>query len=214
MSGGIFYLLAEIIFGFTIIASLGMFGYQKLLETQIGKMQGDLTTATENIEPDLIHQLSKASTRFQSAQEIINKHVTISRLFDLLESLTLQTVRFNDFAYSTDQGGAISITMSGEARSYATVALQADIFSKDGSFKSSQFSNLDLNSKGSVVFNFKGRLNPSVISYTKGLQKVTPETQAEVTAPVVSPSTEDTLVGTSTSSSAPATTTSSKTKKP
>lgn len=171
MSDGITYILAEILFGFMVLACIGVFGYQKLLDAQIQKMSGDLQSATETVQPELIRDLSRASARFQSAKQIVNSHVTISRLFSLLESLTLQTVRFNDFSYSADQTGALYIVMTGEARSYVSVALQSDIFLNDPSFINPQFSNLNLNAKGNVIFSFKSKIDPSVVSYVKGMEQ-------------------------------------------
>jgi len=222
MSGGITYILAEIIFGFTIIACIGLFGYEKLLQAQIQKMSGDLQAATETVQPELIRDLSRASSRFQSAKLIINNHVTVSRLFSLLESLTLQTVRFNDFSYSADQKGALTIMMSGEARSYASVALQSDIFLNDKSFISPQFSNLDLNQKGNVTFSFKSKIDPGVVSYIKGIEQdkaqgITPNsfppTLEEATADIIVPNEESSnpvaVVSTTTAKA-----TSTNTKKP
>jgi hypothetical protein len=214
-TSGIFYILGEIVFIFAVIISVSTFAYQKFLESQIVKMQSSMGQAKENVQPDLIHELSRANLRFVSAKQVINNHTVVSQFFNLLESLTLQTLRFSDFSYSIDQSGQINVMMTGEARSYSTVALQSDIFSKNPGLKDPQFSNLDLNSNGNVIFTFKTKVNPVVVSYVKllGTEPSTP--QAGVVAPAPQPAPNPAPLASTTVSSNPTSSTStSTTKKP
>lgn len=163
-SGGIFYVLGSIIFTIAIIASIGVFGYQKFLEGKIAKMEIDLAQAREALDPELIKEISRTNNRFVYAEEIINKHQTTSSFFNVLEKLTLQSLRFSSIVYNTDVQGLL-VTLKGEAKSYSVIALQSKIFSEDKNFVDPQFSDLDLNEQGNVVFTFKSHLNPDVVSY-------------------------------------------------
>jgi hypothetical protein len=163
----LFYKVGVLVFVVAVLASIGVFGYKKVLEGRIASMEADLNTARASLQPDLIQELSRANARFQSAEKLLNNHITVSSFFNLLESLTLQAVSFNKFTYLMTDSGNVSVTMGGEARSYATVALQAQTFADDDNFDNPQFSDLDLNDDGEVVFTFKSGIKPQLISYSE-----------------------------------------------
>lgn len=173
-SGGLLYLLGTVVFVVALIASALVFGYQKYLEGQIAKMEADLAQARQNLEPELITELSRADKRFIAAEEIINNHQTISELFNILESLTLQNVGFSSFGYKNDPMG-MNFQLEGEARSYATVAYQAKVFSEDPRLINPQFSELDLSDEGNVVFSVKSGVDAKAVSYTELLDKTISE---------------------------------------
>jgi len=180
-SGGIFYLLATTVFVVALILSAGIFGYQKYLEGRIAKMEVDLSQARQSLEPELVDELTRADRRFIAADQIIKNHTTISEFLNMLESLTLQNVSFSSFTYKHAPGG-IKFELLGQARSYATVAYQAKIFAEEARFVSPQFSELDLNEEGNVLFAVRSGLDIKAVSYTGMLNKAVngvPVTQIE-----------------------------------
>lgn len=175
-SGGVLYYIGTLVFTVTLLASGAVFGYEFYLNGNIAKMESDLSAARAALQPTLIKDLSRANNRFISAEEILNNHVVISSFFNLLQRLTLQSIRFSAFAYDIKQEGVV-ITMKGEARSYANVALQSKIFSEDPAFTSVLFSDLDLNPKGNVVFTVKATIDPRTISYAAMINALYGQTQ-------------------------------------
>ncbi len=189
-SGGLFPFLADMLFVVALLASVAVFAYDKYLSSEIAKMDVDLSAARTAIQPELINQLVRSDKRIISANTLVDSHVTISSLFELLQSITLQNLQFTSFSFGSGEGGSLSITMKGEARTYATVALQAKIFNDNENFINPQFSNLDLNDKGDVVFAFKSQINPKIISYVEKLRAGAPiPAQAPVALPPTSTST-------------------------
>jgi|ERR1035437_32336 hypothetical protein len=164
-STSLFSFVSNLIFVITIVATLVVFVYQKYLEGQISMMNDNLSSARVKLQPDVITQLARSDARIISAKELLNKHITLSAFFALLQTLTLQDLRFNGFSYSENAQGDLTISMKGQARTYATVALQSEIFSKNSNFINPQFSNLDLDDRGNVVFAFQSHLRPDVVSY-------------------------------------------------
>ncbi len=163
--------LALIIFTTSILLALGMFGYKFYLKYRIDKMGADLEAAQVTLEPEVIRELTRLDNRIISTQELVAKHYTFSPLFEFLEVSTPRTVRFSDFRYSmTEQG--LELSMRGEARGYAALALQADIFSKSQYFKDPIFSDLNLNERGDVGFSFKTTVDPSLVSYQREVEKL------------------------------------------
>ncbi len=167
-SGGLFPFIANTIFVIALISSVGVFAYDKFLENRISKMHDDLNTARLALEPDVINQLTQSDKRLLAANTIVKNHVTLSSFFTFLQSLTLQNIRFTSFSIISNEKGLI-ISMKGQARTYAAVALQAKIFADNPQFLNPQFSNLDLDEKGNVTFSFKTGLDSKVISYVQNL---------------------------------------------
>jgi len=83
----------------------------------------------------------------------------------LLESITLKSISFDNFSYKTDETGRVSIVMDGKASSFGSVALQSDVFSDNKFIEEPIFSNLNLDNKGNVVFNFVAFVNPQLVLY-------------------------------------------------
>ena len=156
--------LASIIFITSIVLALGMFGYKFYLKYRIDKMGVALEETRATLQPETIRELTRLDNRIISTKELVSKHRALTPLFEFLEISTSRTVRFNSFSYSTTDRG-LELDMKGEARGYAALAFQADIFNKSKYFKDPIFSNLNLNEKGSVTFSFKATVDPSLVLY-------------------------------------------------
>ena len=163
--------LALVIFSISVLLALVMFGYKFYLKYSIAKMGVDLENARATLQPEIIRELTRLDNRIISSQELIAQHKILSPLFEFLEISTPKTVRFSDFRYSmTPQG--LELSMTGEARGYAALALQSDIFNKSQYFKDSIFSNLKLNTKGDVIFSFRAVVDPSLVSYQREVERI------------------------------------------
>ncbi|MBI2476468.1 MAG: hypothetical protein HYV67_04485 [Candidatus Taylorbacteria bacterium] len=166
-------LIAIILFMLTLAAAGGVFAYKKVLVGRINDMNARLAQARNSFEPDLIEQLNKLNKRIISANKIVASHTAVSPIFDLLENDTLATVRFNSFSYDLKDSGAASLTMTGEAVNFSSVALQSDIFGQEKHIKNPVFSDLNPNQSGNIVFKFSGAVDPALIAYKNSL--VAPE---------------------------------------
>jgi len=94
-------------------------------------------------------------------------------LFEFLEASTVKSVRFTDFSYSfNDNNKNFNLSMNGEARGYASLALQADIFSESGNFTDLTFSNLTLDDRGNVQFSINAVIDPTLVSYKKLVEDI------------------------------------------
>ncbi|HEY4489736.1 MAG TPA: hypothetical protein VJC12_00585 [Candidatus Paceibacterota bacterium] len=164
-SGSLFYSLSIIIFIIALLGTGSVFAYKIISERSFSKMQSDLEAARAELQPELIKELSRSNARFEVAQNLINNHTVLSAFFALLESLTVQTVRFTSFTFNQNDRGA-SVNLNGEARSYSTLASQAKVLSENQNFLSTKFSNLDLNKDGNVIFSLEAQINPKLVSYS------------------------------------------------
>lgn len=183
--------LALAIFIVSLLAAAGAFGYKFYLKYSIDRMGVALEAARATLEPGTIRELTRLDNRIISTKDLIATHSILTPLFDFLEVSTPRTVRFNDFNYTrTEQG--LELTLKGEARGYAALAVLADIFSRSQYFKNSIFSDLNLNTKGDVNFSFKAVVDPSLVSYKREVERL----GAPVIAPIVGPAATSTATST------------------
>ncbi|MBI2673952.1 MAG: hypothetical protein HYX23_01575 [Candidatus Zambryskibacteria bacterium] len=194
----LFYFLSIIIFSASVLSALGVFGYKFYLKYRIEQMGVDLENARMTLQPEAISELTRLDNRLLSSQKLIAQHQILSPLFKFLEASTPKTVRFNEFNYAkTSQG--LELSAIGEARGYAALALQSDIFSKSQYFKNSIFSHLTLNDNGDVSFSLKTMVDPTLVSYQREVELIG--------VPLVAPAESTATSTNSTSSSQAATST-------
>ncbi|PIT91030.1 hypothetical protein COU17_02550 [Candidatus Kaiserbacteria bacterium CG10_big_fil_rev_8_21_14_0_10_49_17] len=167
----IFTLIAFILIIATIALAIGIFLYQQIITASIASKSETLDRAREAFEPALIQELIRLDERIDSAQEILNQHISPSAFFDLLERLTLTNVRFTSLSLTRIGEDRIGIEMEGQARSFNSVALQADVFGRDHAIKDPIFSDLNLDQSGNVVFTFTAFLDPTSVRFAENLDR-------------------------------------------
>lgn len=167
----IFGLLAFIVFFAAIILAAGVFVWRISLERDIRSLQTDLEEAKKALDPEVISELSALATRMQVARQLLNNQRSLSSLFGLIEPVTMRNVRFKNLTATPQQGGQLSISMDGEALSFATLALQTDeILKKQDIFRQPTFSNIMVDKNGVVTFRFSAQVDGNAISYRERIE--------------------------------------------
>lgn len=178
--------IATILFGISLLAALGVFGYKLYLNNRIEDMIARLEAAKNNLQTEVIDELVRLDRRMKFTNELVIKHEVMTPVFEFIQQSTPSSVRFSEFNYEDGPGGP-TLEMVGEARSYSALALQSDVFAKSPYFKEFVFSDLSLNEKGEVVFSFNTKVDTSLISYTRDLeqavQSVTPPINQATSSP-------------------------------
>lgn len=174
-SGGFdfFILVAIVIFVASATLAVGVFLYAQYLETNAASKLEQLERAKQAFEPSLIQELTRLDDRMRAADLILASHIAPTTVFHLLEQLTLQTVAFSAFDFSSDQGG-LTLSMKGVAVSVNSIALQADLLSKSGVISNPIFSNINRQISG-VNFDFIADVNQSALSYASLLNALAPQ---------------------------------------
>lgn len=161
---GLLSFIAVTLFILSLVSAGGVFLYERYLATSLVRKQESLDRARSAFEPELIRELSRLDAKLAIGQQLLDAHTAPSAVFDLLEEVTLQTVRFTDFSYTVEEG-IPRITMQGSAASFASVALQSDEFAKNRSIKEPEFSGLTLDARGNVQFGVTALIDPALVSY-------------------------------------------------
>lgn len=188
------------------VASGGLFFYKSYLVKEKGILSASLEKVRDSFEKDTIEELELYDKRVSSAKQVLDGHIVLSPLFTLLGDLTIPGVQYNKFDHQTTEKGFF-VKMSGIARDYRSIALQADVFNTANgrSFKNVVFSNLTRNKNNYVSFDVDFIVDPALISYQKNIllepqtPKIQPNLEPVQAAPVniqvenSTPSTEPSL---------------------
>ena len=162
--------VASLVFTISVLAALAAFGYKFYLNYSIENMKAELETGRAALETETVSEILRLNGRFLAAETLITQHRALSPIFRFLDTATVKAVRFTDLYFSTDESGP-RVNLKGEARSYATLALQAELLNKSPFFKNPVFSDLHLDDKGNVEFSFAALVDPALISYKKEIEK-------------------------------------------
>lgn len=168
---GIFFATAVGLTTISVLWAVGAFAWKFFLEKRVEAKEEQLAEAEKSIPTDDIDALVRVADRFQSAEILLNNHVAMTPLFELLETATLQRLRFEDLTYTYLNPSRIAISMKGEARDFGVVARQSDAFQEvaKANFKSPIFTNLNTTERNTVTFSFLTSVNPELVLYKNNL---------------------------------------------
>lgn len=163
----------------------GVFLYQQFLSGQATSKAAQLKRAEAAFEPALIQQLTRLDDRMHTADLLLSGHLAPSVFFDSLDQATLTTVSFSGLALDASDIRRINIKMSGIARSVNSIALQADLFSKNSVIYDPIFSGIDHQPDG-VHFNLTALVNTGALNYVQKINGVQ-QSAAPISAPTPTP---------------------------
>lgn len=168
----IFSIVATFIFLASLVASGLVYTWQIKLKKDITNQIEAMKVARNNFDENFIQSASRLNTRIDSANGMLQNHVSPSSIYSLLEEYTLQTVAFSQFSFKDNQDGTIAVSGQGEAARYESIVLQSDAFGKSGYLRNVIFTNLrpDQNNEN-VGFSFEATLDPRLILYRNSLSQ-------------------------------------------
>lgn len=157
-------LCAIVLFVASAALGAGVFLYQQFLATESASKLSQLERAKAAFQPSLIQELTRLDDRMHAADRILGVHIAPTAFFLALQQATLATISFQTLDFQAPDAQHMTIKMAGIAQSVNSIALQADLFSKNGVIASPIFSNIARQSDG-VHFNLSAVVNPASISY-------------------------------------------------
>ena len=171
----LFSLLATIVFIVAVALSGGVFFYKQLTSKQIVQNKTDFERAKNAFEPDIVNKIVRLDTRIETGKKLMESHVAVTPLFEFLSDVTLKTVRFKDFTFTYLAKDKIQVALKGQALSYASVALQADLLNAQKNLKNTIVSDMALETAGTVSFSVSTIVDPNLFSYVKTIGTTTPK---------------------------------------
>ncbi|MBV9159047.1 MAG: hypothetical protein JO019_00415 [Candidatus Kaiserbacteria bacterium] len=162
--GDLLLLISIVLFVASAALAGAVFLYQQYLQSSATSKVAQLKRAQQAFEPALIQQLTRLDDRMRAADAILSQHLAPTAFFTVLGQATLTTVSFKTLDLEAGDPKHITIKMQGVAQSVNSIALQADLFSKNGVITSPIFSDISRQPDG-VHFNLSAFINPATINY-------------------------------------------------
>ena len=167
----LFSVLAGIIFVITLVTFGFLLVYKNVLKNQIAKADQDINSAREAFQLVKIQELIDANARIIAVKGLLEKHIVVSPLLSLLQTLTIQTIQLNDLTYSNKNNNP-SVFTNLQSKTYNSLANQSDAFSKNQYFRTSDFSDFNLGPNGSIQVKFFANLDPKLTSYKNAIESL------------------------------------------
>lgn len=182
----------------------GVFGYELFLKNARDAKQVELAEAQRAVDIDTVEGFIRLRDRLSATATILNQHIGLSEFFDVLESRTLQTVRFNNLMVTVEGDRSAEVQLEGVARSFNALAAQSASIAAEKRIKRAIFSNIAVNDNGTVGFSLTASLDPRLITSGEILPGITDE-ETEAPAPAMpAPASPVTPGAAATTTSAPA----------
>jgi hypothetical protein len=155
-----------------LLSYAGVYLYEKQLEGKKSKLETSITDARDGLGTEFVADMKRLNARIDGVKYLIKEHIVVSPIFTALQETTLRSVQYEHFVYSTstDSSGVdmVNVTITGSAKSYATIALQSDAFSKNSIIKNPVFSSLEVDDNTDrIKFKLEFNVNASDLTYEK-----------------------------------------------
>lgn len=193
----VFFFIAAAIAGISALVAAGVFGYELYLKNGRDAKSAELAQAQQAVDLDMVEGFIRLRNRLAEVDRILDTHIELSVFFDTLEKKTLQTVRFNTLSLSVNDDRSAEVTMDGVARSFNALAAQSSTIASEKRIKRAIFSDIGVNTNGTVSFKLTAVLDPRLITSAEAFPGI-PETTPAVEAPVTPTLPPATTTGTST----------------
>ncbi len=179
--GSVFMFISVILFLASVAGAGFTFVWKDILLKQQENYKVELKKAEARFDVELISKLKKVNTKLDLGSKLLKKHLAISEIFAILNSLTTEGIRFTSFEFTAPESekDLLKISLKGVGNSFSAIAWQSDVFGQSTKFgknkvvKNPILTDLVLDDKGNVAFTFTASLDPSDVSYEKVLTEDT-----------------------------------------
>ena len=142
----------------------GAFLYKNILTIGIASAKKSLELVKQDMPLANLARIDDLNSRLNQAETLLDRHVSSSQVFNLLQAMTIPQVRFTSFTFSGSE-----VRVKGLARGYEDIAAQAKVFKTNQSrIANFTFSDFDLDQSGRVVFNLALTIAPNELRYAAG----------------------------------------------
>ncbi len=139
--------LAIILLILVVLAYFGLWGYQKSLIEEKADLENQLTELTNQRNLELEADFMELKNGIEDLKKVLKNRLYPSKLFEMLEELTLPQVQFTGLDTDFPQA---KLTLEAEAVDYTTLAKQMIVFEEDERIEKIGLSEVGLDLTGRV----------------------------------------------------------------
>lgn len=157
-------IIALILFIAVALSAGGVIFFEKSLRGNIVVLQEQLEQARKVFEPEFLNEIRRLDMRLSVSRLLLNQHVVLTPVFDILEKTILPDVRYSRFSYSVSDG-SVFVTVQGVARSFTAIAQQSNVLGRTPSVRDHIFSDFQTDEMGNVGFQLALAFSPDILLY-------------------------------------------------
>jgi hypothetical protein len=120
-------LLANIFFALSLISMGGMYAYKLYADKQLTEAKNTLASVSQdtirNAQKD-ISAITSFDGKLRLSTALVERHLSVDKVFTFLEEVTKETVQYTDFKFSYDPGYEAEVSVTGVTSDFASVVLQ------------------------------------------------------------------------------------------
>lgn len=172
----LFVVLGVIIFVASLAGAGGAYFWNDHLSALQVQYKQDLAARQQEFNISKIEDLKQSQNKIDLARQLVNNHLALSQIFDILGRFTIEGVRFMNLDVSAPSGigagsDSIKVSMRGYGTTFPSVAFQSDVLSQLEKYglkkviKNPILSDPSLDSTGSVSFGFGATIDSSNFLY-------------------------------------------------
>ncbi|MFA6404838.1 MAG: hypothetical protein WCW03_02455 [Candidatus Paceibacterota bacterium] len=173
-SNSVFFNLALLLFIISLGAGGGMLALKSMTLSSQEGLKTQLSERRKQFNPDLIEELKRINVKIDNSKQVVENHLILSNIFDVIGRLTIEKVRFTNMDLSVDRehSNDIKVSLNGYGTSLAAVAFQSDVLNQLQEYglrkivKNPMISNPTLDTTGNVNFGFSASIDPTSLRYT------------------------------------------------
>lgn len=171
------------IFILSLAAAGGAYAWKGILSNAQTSYKQQLADRERAFNVNLIEELKQANIQIDNATRLLQNHLALSQIFDVISRLTISNVRFTQLSLSHDPaspGSPITIEMKGSGTSRSAVAFQSDVLGQLEQYglrkvvKNPVLSNPGLEEEGTVSFDFSAEVDAAALTYAKSVSGLPP----------------------------------------
>jgi len=179
--GSIFLAISMLLFIASAAGIIGVFAWKYYSEQKSEDLKRELGLREQQFNPSLIADLKAMNSSIDNMKGLLDKHISVSKVFDIIGKFTIEKVRFLNMALTVGEGSSpeLKVNLTGYGANLATVAFQSDVLGKlkkyglDNIFKNPSMTSPALNENGLISFGVTANINPSSMMYSKNFTNST-----------------------------------------
>ena len=175
----LFLMFAVIVFIISLAGLGGAYLWKGYLTSSQVNFKQQLADREKLFDINLITQLKQANVQIDTAKQILNNHVAMSQVFDIISNFTIVSSRFLSMDLTTkdtqSNSNGVKISMKGYGKDLSSVAFQSDVLGKLEDIglrdivKNPILSDPTKDKDGKVTFGFSATFEPSGLSYKRSV---------------------------------------------
>lgn len=181
----IFFTISLVILVLAVTAWGGLLVYQNFLSGQKTNLENELEKKTADlVDLEFIEKFKILDGKIKAINTLLDTHTNAAVIFSFLESNTLSnSIRYTSFDYEFLEDGGASVNLAGEARSFASLAYQAQVIEENSFAVNSLFDNFSVDELGNVKFHLQFNIELEAIKFGNNLagpeEILSPETDLD-----------------------------------